>query len=280
MPDATDVLIVGCGYLGMRAARRWLAAGRTVAALTRGREQPLAELGIQPIRGDVMQPESLSNLPTAGTLLYAVGLDRDSGHSMREVYVRGLGHVLDALAGPGPWRILYVSSTSVYGQGAGVWVDEASPPCPREESGRIVLEAENLLRSRRPEAIILRFAGIYGPGRTLRRRLMFERQEPITADPEGYLNLIHVDDGVEAVLTAEAHAQPGEVYLVVDDEPVRRRDYYTTLAERLGTPPPIFSPSPSEAANRRISNRKLKALGWQPRFPSYREGIPHALIPE
>ena len=94
-------LIVGCGYLGRRVARRWLAAGRRVAALTRGNADALAALGIEPIIGDVLDPDSLCHLPDAGTVLYAVGLDRTAGRSMRDVYVSGLANVLDRLAPTG-----------------------------------------------------------------------------------------------------------------------------------------------------------------------------------
>src|SRR5439155_10779702 len=109
--------------------------------------------------------------------------------SMREVYVGGLGHVLDTL--PTPGRFVYVSSTGVYGQTDGTWVDERSETVPTEESGRVVLEAERLLRSKLPAAVVLRFAGIYGPGRLLRRQLLVAG-EPLVGDAEKWLNLIHV----------------------------------------------------------------------------------------
>src|SRR5688572_816560 len=90
-------LIVGCGYLGRRVASRWLASGRRVAALTRRNASALAALGIEPVVGDVLEPATLRDLPTAATVLYAVGMDRTVGKSMREVYVEGLRHVLDTL---------------------------------------------------------------------------------------------------------------------------------------------------------------------------------------
>jgi nucleoside-diphosphate-sugar epimerase len=266
-------LILGCGYLGRRVARRWIAAKRRVVALTRRNADALAALGVEPVTGDVLDPLSLWSLPEAATVLYAVGLDRTSGKSMREVYVGGLSHVLDTL-----WpchRFVYVSSTSVYGQTGGELVTEDSPTEPADESGQIVLEAERLLRAKRPDAIVLRFAGIYGPDRLLRRTTQLQSGEPLSGDPERRLNLIHVDDGADAVLAAEARGAPGETYNIADDEPPTRREFYTRLAELVGPPPPVFdNQSDPKANNRRISNAKAKAaLDWQPRYPNYREGL-------
>src|SRR5438552_2269194 len=111
------------------------------------------------------------------------------GRAMREVHVDGLRHVLDTL--PVPGRFVYVSSTGVYGQTDGSWVDESSPTEPAEEAGRVVLEAERLLRERLPAAVVLRFAGIYGPDRLLRGQAV-RNGEPLVGDPEKWLNLIHV----------------------------------------------------------------------------------------
>ena len=215
---------------------------------------------------------------TYDTILYAVGLDRASGASMRTVYVDGLANVLDHL--PKPSRLIYISSSSVYGQTDGDWVDEDSPTEPQEESGQIVLEAERLLRTRLPEAIILRFAGIYGPGRLLRRKAI-EAGEPIVGDAEKWLNLIQVEDGARAVLAAAERGQPGRIYNVCDDQPVRRREFYSELARCLDAPAPRFVTPPAdqpvpphEKGNRRIRNRRMREeLGLTPRFASFVEGL-------
>ena len=126
-------LILGCGYLGRRVARRWLARGDKVYALTRDADTAAALRGdaIEPILGYVLQPETVAQMPRATTVLYAIGFDRASGASMRQVYVDGLANVLDRL--PRPQRIIYISSSSVYGQTDGGWVDEDSPAEPLEE---------------------------------------------------------------------------------------------------------------------------------------------------
>ena len=271
---ANPALIVGCGYLGSRVGRAWLDAGRAVRVLTRARGESLESQGFASIAGDVLDPASLHSLPAASTILYAVGLDRSAGRSMREVYVDGLRNVLAAL--PAGGRFVYIGSTSVYGQTDGGFVDEVSAKEPLDENGRIVLEAERTLREFRPDATILRFAGIYGPGRLLRKQPLL-KGEPYVGDADKWLNLIHVDDGVRAVLAAErAVASAGGAFNIADDNPVSRREFYTELAHLIGAPEARFEPSPQPVreANRRISNARARAaLGFVPQFPSYREGL-------
>lgn len=271
-------LIVGCGYLGKRLAELWRERGERVLATTRSTERAaeFARLGLEPVLCDVLNRESLRTMPTVETVVYCVGLDRQAGVSMRQVYVEGLGNVLAALRGRP--RLIYVSSTSVYGQTDGSEVDETAETCPLEESGQIVLDAERLLQRERPDAIVLRFAGIYGPGRLLRARdLLAERL--LAIDPEKWLNLIHVADGAAAVCAAVERGTPG-IYNVSDGTPVHRRDFYGYLAKLLGAPAPRFVPPPeplptSEKVNRRILSRRLREeLGVLPRYPSYAEGLP------
>src|SRR5690606_29190096 len=143
--------------------------------------------------------------------------DRTSGHSQRDVYVDGLRHVLNAMAGRCE-RFVYISSTSVYGQTQGEWVDESSPCRPDRPNGQACLEAENLVweffpAGMDPEqsgAVVLRLAGIYGPGRLLRRVEQLRSGDPIGGNPEAWLNLIHVDDAATAVLACEQRFTPGE----------------------------------------------------------------------
>ena len=269
-------LIIGCGYLGQHVARLWRDQGKRVMALTRGRSDELRAQGIEPIVGDVMHRSSLTSLPEAEVVLYAVGFDRSAGRSFREVYVEGARNVLSAL--PAPGRLIYVSTTSVYGQMNGEEVDETSPTEPREPNGRAALDAENVVRDRRPEAMVLRFAGIYGPGRVL-RRIAIEKGESFAGDREKWLNLIQVEDGAKAIAAAAERGSPGETYLVSDGSPVRRREFYAYMAELLGAPPPVFSPGPTdEGGNRRVSNRKMiEFLGVLPRYPDYRAGLRAAI---
>jgi nucleoside-diphosphate-sugar epimerase len=284
--EDVDRLVIGCGYLGRRVANRWRTQTGRVIVTTRdqGRMDELRRAGFEPLCCDVLEPASLQKLPAVATVLYCVGLDRSSGRSMREVYVTGLEHVLAAL--PRPERFLYISSTSVYGQCAGEEVDETAATEPADESGRVVREAEKVLRDRLPAVVILRFAGIYGPGRLLRRRQAILAGEPLAGDPQRWLNLIHVDDGAAAILAAEQRGRPGEIYNICDDVPVRRSHFFNHLARLLGAPEPRVVPtaagtvlSARERTNRRILNCKMhRELGIELTFPDYSAGLHHNLV--
>ncbi len=283
-----STLIVGCGALGRRVGR--LLAGRgepvfgTVRSPARGEE--LAALGIVPVIADVLDSNSLAGLPAAGRVLYCVGFDRSAGVSMRTVYVEGLRNVLDRLAGRvGRW--VYASSTSVHGQEDGGWIDEDSPAEPRHEAGRVCLDAENLVRERGGDVVTLRFAGLYGPGRIVRKALV-ERGEVLGGDPSKYLNLIHLDDAAGASLAAFDRGEGGRTYLACDDRPVERREYYDLVARCLGAPSPRFVlPAPEglearrEETNKRVSNRRLRSeLGVNLTYPDITTGVPAALLAE
>src|SRR5215471_11881471 len=213
-------LVIGCGYLGGRVARQWFLQGDHVFALTRSpeRAQILQNSGLEPLTGDVTEPDTLGQFPEVDTVLYAVGLDRTKGKSQREVYVGGLANVLDRVAG-NVGRFLYISSTSVYGQNSGEWVDETSECRPESENGKVCLDAEAVLRSRLPQANILRLAGIYGPGRLVTRVAAMRAGHVLDGDPDAWLNLIHVDDAVAAILVSETRGAAGSTYIVSDDRP-------------------------------------------------------------
>lgn len=283
-------LIVGCGYLGLRVAKAWLAEGHRVAALTRSadRAAELSREGIQPIVGDICEPTTLSALPAADTVLFAVGYDRASGRSQQSVYVDGLTNVLQALANRFG-RLIYISSSSVYGQSDGDWVDELSACLPTQPGGKCCLAAEALVQSvGNPmsgtcQTNILRLSGIYGPDRLLSRVESLRSGEPLAGRPDAWLNLIHVDDAVLAVRSCEERGRPGQFYLVSDSQPIRRADYYSRLAELVGAPVPRFDPETaasrgSGGINKRCRNRRLlDELKVELAFPTISEGLPHSL---
>src|SRR4051794_12365321 len=157
-------LLVGCGYLGSRVADLLRRAGDTILATTRKPERAdeLRRAGYEPVLLDVLRP---APLPRVDAVVYAVGMDRSAGVSMRAVYVDGLANVLATLQGMP--RFVYVSSTSIYGPISGE-VDERTTPMPTDDAGQVILDAEATLRRHRPDAVVLRFAGIYGPGRLIR----------------------------------------------------------------------------------------------------------------
>jgi nucleoside-diphosphate-sugar epimerase len=276
-------LIFGCGYLGRRVARRWRDAGEEVFVVTRSgrRARDFAEAGYKPIVADVVRPASLVNLPVAESVLYSIGYDREAGASMHEVYVAGLKSVLDALPDE-TGKLLYISTTGVYGQSRGEWVDEDSPCEPRREAASAFVEAEQALKAHRlaSRAVTLRLAGLYGPGR-IPNATEIRRNQPIASPRQGFLNLIHVDDAVAVVLAAERRAKAPRTFVVSDGNPVQRHTYIEELARLLRAPPPRFAPPPADSpanlragSDKRVKNTRLLAeLSVQLVYPSYREGL-------
>jgi len=276
-------LIVGCGYLGRRVACRLAAEGDAVFGTTRteSKADALRDLGITPVLMDAADPSPLAALPPINRVVHALGFDRNAGSSRREVVVAGLNRVLDALESVP--RLVFTGTTGVYGQEDGAWIDETSPTAPTDEPGRVALEAETLLRTRRPDAVIVRLAGLYGPGRMIRRDALLAGT-PIVGAADSYLNLIHIDDAAAVVAAALERAPAGATYLACDDRPLSRHEFYRTMAELLHAPAPRFEPGDGtrrERANRRISNRKIREqLGVSLAYPDVRSGLAASLRAE
>jgi nucleoside-diphosphate-sugar epimerase len=276
-------LILGCGYLGARVARLWRAAGDQVYAVTRkpDRATEFERAGYLPILADVTRRESLTSLPSVDTVLFAVGFDRASGATLENVYVDGLQAVLEALPSQ-PKKFIYVSSTGVYAQQSGEVVDEDSRCEPDRAGGRVSLAAERLLAQHAlgQRSIVLRMAGLYGPGRVPNADAI-RRGEPIAVPSEGFLNLVHVDDAARIAVAAAEKIQPPRTYLVSDNHPVVRREYYRELARLLQAPEPRFiAADPNSAATQRATaskrvsaDRLFRDLKPQLLYPDYRAGL-------
>jgi len=277
------VVIVGCGYLGLRAAREWQQRGHTVTALTRSpdRAREWTDSGLKTVVGDVLNPESLRALPAADVCLYAVGYDRHAQAAKRAVYVDGLKTVLAALHGKiGRW--IYVSSTSVYGQDQGEVVTEDSVCEPQSEGGEICLAAERLfeqaLAMTEVTRCIVRLAGLYGPSRLIARRDQLHAGTPLSGNPDSWLNLIHVDDAVQAVLRLSELETIPQRLLLTDGHPLSRREFYSALASAVGAPAPGFASEGTDGLNKRCDgSRSWKALGLVPKFPKAVETLPELL---
>jgi nucleoside-diphosphate-sugar epimerase len=280
-----STLIVGCGYLGERVGKCLLERGETVFGTVRsaGRAAMLDQLGIDPIVADVLQPESLDSLPAAKRILYCVGFDRSAGTDRRSVVTRGLKAFLDRVP-RAVRRIVYASSTSVFGQGDGQWVTEASPAVPIQEAGKMCMEAEEVIRGCGHKAgwshTVLRFSGLYGPARVIGRAIL-ERGDTIPGNPDHFLNLVHVDDAARAATAGLDREDANSLFLVNDDRPVERREYYALAARLLNAPAPRFeSPYPDEcdSPNRRIANRQMReVLGVDLAYPDIATGLPSAI---
>lgn len=267
-------LVVGCGYLGQRVARLWRDAGDEVYATTRGDNlDALSRAGLRPLTMDVTRGPVLSALPVVDTVVFAVGWARRSGATMFDIHVEGLRAVLDALP-RSTGRVIYVSSTGVYAQDAGEWVDEESVCEPVREGGKACLSGERLLfaHARGRDAFVLRFAGLYGPGR-VPRSADVTASRPIAGSPDAYLNLIHVDDAARAVVAAAA-SEPvtDRTYVVSDGHPPTRAEYVRLLATQLGAAPPVFEGG-SGLGKRVRNDRAVHHLGVRLQYRSYREGL-------
>jgi nucleoside-diphosphate-sugar epimerase len=275
-------LLFGYGYLGSRVATLWRDAGNDVTVVTRSADKAdqLAHDGFSAIVADVTNPATLANLPVSETVLFAVGFDRGGSQSIHDVYAWGVANVLAALP-PATGRLIYISTTGVYGDPAGEWIDEQTPPDPQRPGGAASLATE-LAITEHPlgdNAVVLRLAGIYGPGRVPFLDAL-KNGVPIAAPQHGHLNLIHVDDAATSVLAAE-RADADGVYCVSDGQPAVRGDFYREVARLIGAAEPTFiephanSPRAARAASdKRIRNdRMLSQLRVGLRYPSFREGL-------
>ena len=263
------VLVAGAGDVGTRLAWRLAVEGRRVFALRRG-EMPAGD-GIAWLRGDLTRPETLAGLPKIDALVFAPAPDAREEAAYRAVFVDGLRHVIEALPDM-PKRTVFVSSSAVYGEHGGDWIDEDTPPSPPGFNGRVLIEAEAWLASRPVGGISLRLAGLYGPGRTQ----LFDRlREGKAAVPRGrqvYANRIHVDDAAAAIACLLDVAAPERVYIGVDDTPLPIDELYDHLARLIGAPPPPDGPALAGVGNKRLSNARLRATGFRCAWPDARDG--------
>ena len=271
------VLLAGCGDLGTEAGLRFAALGHRVVGWRRSPAKlPAAIEGAAADLGSTDLPP----VPADTTaVVVAVAADSPTEEAYRAAYVRGMANVLDALDRDQvtPERIIFVSSTAVYGDAGGGWVDEDTTPEPGGFSGRVLLEAEGLLRDRlsgsRAAGISLRLGGIYGPGRT---RLIDQVKTGSAVIPEDvrYTNRIHRDDAAAAIVhLATMEAEPASAYVGVDDEPADLGAVLRFLAAELGLPsPPVGDAGPARGGNKRCRNDLLRSTGFTFAFPTFREG--------
>ncbi|MEM8964055.1 MAG: SDR family oxidoreductase [Acidobacteriota bacterium] len=271
MSTRRRVLIAGCGDVGCALGTRLAAAGDEVWGLRRN----VAALpaSIRPLAGDLTT--TLPRLPAVDIVVFAAAASERSDEGYRRTYVDGLRRLLDRLEQDGqqPRRVLFTSSTGVYGQDDGSWVDEDSPTEPEAFTGRRMLEAEACLDDRPWPTVAVRFGGIYGPGRTrMIRRL---REDPhVPHSPPVWTNRIHRDDCAAVLAHLIAVPTVSRVVVAVDDEPASRWHVASWLRRRLDLEPPIPVDRPPSGAgqNKRCRNTRLKATGYSFLYPSFRDG--------
>ncbi|GAA0199832.1 MULTISPECIES: NAD(P)H-binding protein [Glutamicibacter] len=267
------VLLISCGDVGTEAGFRFQARGAHVTAWRRnpqklpptfhGQQVDVASGQLPPIDPD-----------TEVALFTPVPASRDAA-GYEHSYLQAARHLVTALQQQAPAlrRLFYISSTAVNAGNDGQWVTEQHPKEPRRETAKVLACTEDYLLDSALPVTILRASGIYGPGRT---RLIDSLREGKARLPRSsqWTNRVHRDDLAKAVVhLAHFGSDIDELYLATDNEPAQLAEVYEHLAGLLGTtPPPASEEAPGSGADRRLSNARLRATGWEPTFPNYREG--------
>lgn len=280
------VLIVGCGYVGLPLGAELVRQGHDVFGL---RRSPAAEseskaAGIKPLFADITNFDELKKLPR--DFDWVVNCAASGGGTVEDyqrLYLTGNRNLIEWLREAPPRRFVYTSSTSVYGQNDGSTVVETDPVAPMSDTGKILVATENLLLAAAKEiqfpSVILRLAGIYGPGRGYWLKQFLNGEARIEGDGSRILNMIHRDDAAGALIAALKHSPMGQVFNVVDNEPVTQLDTFKWLAEKTGRPLPSVAAADTESnrrrgvTNKRVSNQRLKKLlGYEFKYPTFRQG--------
>ncbi|MGB8223713.1 MAG: NAD-dependent epimerase/dehydratase family protein [Polyangiales bacterium] len=266
MPN--KVLIAGCGDVGNALAARLLADDCKVWGARR-RLEGLAT-GIRPWRIDLTDKNSFGVPPVAfDYLFYTASADRRDEEHYRAVYVDGLHDLLATLRDSGCKlrRIFFTSSTAVYAQNEGQWVDEGSATEPSAFNGRVLLEAEAIVEEAPETGINVRLSGIYGPGRTRLLRKVWDGEFIASGS---WTNRIHVEDCAGVLHHLMRLENPDALYLGSDDEPVTLEEVTTWLSTELGVAAP--SAAAARPSNKRCRNTRLRQSGYRFTYPSFREG--------
>lgn len=267
------ILLAGCGAIGQQLGQQLITAGHEVFGLRRS----AVNMPFTMIQGDLSQPLPTTLLPhDLDYVIYTATPSERSDAGYQAAYPSGCANVLQALQKQTLKRFIFVSSTAVYQQDDGSWVDESSPTQPQRYNGIRVLEAEQLLTKANVASTCVRFGGIYGRGRNWLLSRVKEGAQVQTQPPK-YTNRIHQDDcvGVLAFLIeqSERNATLDDVYVAVDDDPACEETLCNWLAEQLHAPKPLIKPAaPGAGQNKRCRNQRLKQAGYPFIYPTFREG--------
>ena len=273
-----SAVIIGCGFIGSALAKRLAGAGWRVTGWT-GSEKSARTLVDEPydaVACDVGDEEAVREFfghqPAPDILVDCVSSSRGDEAVYRRVYLDGIRH-LTAHARPG--RLIFTSSTSVYGQTDGSIVSEESPAAPESETGRILLETERIALAN--GGIVARLAGLYGPGRSVVLERFLSGTAVIEEEGARYLNQVHRDDVVSALVFLLTAGEAAGIYNVCDDRPMTQLECYEWLATRFNRPVPPRGERQQHRkrawTNKRVSNARLRALGWKPKYPSFKDAM-------
>lgn len=270
------IFIAGCGFVGLETARLFHHAGWEVLGGTHSEESAgrLADEPFSVIAANITQRAELSRIKAGGSfdaVIHCASSGRGGAEEYRQVYLEGARNLAEILA---PGVLLFTSSTSVYAQTSGEWVTEESAAEPSRETGRVLRETEALVLER--GGVIARLAGIYGPARSVLLRKFFSGEAVIEGAGTRWINQAHRDDIATALLRLTECGAQG-IFNVCDDAPIQQRALYEWLAQRFERPlPPSGEVDPNRkrgVTDKRVGNAKLRSLGWQPQFPSFRAAV-------
>ena len=275
------ILIAGCGYVGQATADLFHAAGWTVEGWTRSAESA-AKLSAKPYPVYAINLADREQVYARDGMVDAVIHCASSGggglDAYRQVYLNGARSLLDRFAGS---KVIFTSSTSVYAQRDGSWVTEKSETKPARETGRILLETEQLVLAQ--GGVVARLAGIYGPGRSALLSKFLAGSAIIDPENDRFINQVHRDDIATALFLLLDRPSPArEIYNVVDDQPILQSECYRWLAAKLNRPIPPMGRSTAApkrgASNKRVSNARLRHVGWIPRYPTFAEAMEKSIL--
>lgn len=270
------VFIAGCGFVGLATARFFAEHGWEVVGCTHSAESAagLAGEGFPVVAADIADREAVAAHAARGpfdAVIHCASSGRGGAEQYRRVYLEGAQNLAAVFA---PGTLLFTSSTSVYAQTDGAWVSEESPAEPDRETGRILRATEDFVLAQ--SGIVTRLAGIYGPGRSVLLRKFFDGTATIEGDGAKWINQAHRDD-IAAALVHLVTTQARGIFNVSDDRPLAQRELYAWLAQRFARPlPPTGEPDLNRKrgwTNKRVSNTRLRALDWAPRFPSFFDAV-------
>lgn len=273
------LLIAGCGDLGTRVAKLVLKnTGSRVWGLRRTQtNNESMPPGFSWLSVDLSKPESMSVLPKGIThILFSATPDVRSESDYRQLYLNGLQNIVQLAESPALERVIFISSSAVYGEHVDEWVNEDTPVSPSHFNGRVLIEAEHWLlgfgQSRGLTTLSLRLSGIYGPDRTVLLERLKAGLASAPTTPVHWANRIHIDDAAAAVHHLLYVERPAPTYLVTDSTPLPMRTLYEYLAKLVGGPIPPQGDAPALVGSKRLSNARLLSTGFKLMWPDAREG--------
>jgi nucleoside-diphosphate-sugar epimerase len=270
-----SVLIAGCGFVGLPLARNFSSSGWETHAITAS-ESSAAKLRGAPFPVYALDIREKTSLRSFGgrrfdVVIHCASSGRGDADDYAAVFFGGTQNLIANLEFG---RLMFSSSTSVYAQTDGSWVDETSKADPVRETGKILRKTEDLVLA--SGGTVARLAGLYGPGRCAPLRKLLEGRAIIEGDGTRVMNTLHQLDAANA-LQFLALTESSGLFNIVDKQPVVETEWFRYVCHRLNKPLPTHGPPDLNRkrgwTNKRVSNQKLRSLGWDPIYPTFKEGL-------